>query len=182
MKNIEIIDNFFDNFKSIKESFKNIPLHEREEYKKRNMITDEDKKLLKDSNFPGKRSDPLHRAEPFLFNLTIKEIFDKINAKQFNEISLDCSVHLRTATDDTQDFIHKDPSRLGMLVYLSETNLKSGTGFYREDSDKPYLKIPFIQNSAVIFPGHIRHKSLLNYGNDINDGRLTLNGFIHQLN
>ena len=181
MKNIEVVDNFFDNFNNIEEAFKKIPLYEREEYKKRNIITDEDRKLLKDSNFPGRRSDSLHRVHPFLFNLIIKEIFDKINGKQFKEINLDCSVHLRTGTDETQDFIHKDPTKLGMLVYLSATNLESGTAFYQEDSDKSYLKIPFIQNSAVIFPGHIRHKSLLNYGSDINDGRLTLNGFIHQL-
>ena len=47
---------------------------------------------------------------------------------------------------------------------------------YDED-ENPTQTINFVQNRAVIFPGHIKHKSLLNYGNNLDDGRLTLNCF-----
>jgi len=182
MKNIEIVNNFFSSFENIKESFKSIPLYEIEEYKKRNTITGEDKKKLQYSNFPGKRSESLHRTHPFLFNLIIKEIYDNLNREGFNHINIDCCLHLRLGKDNHKDFIHTDPTVASMVVYLSNTNIKSGTAFYEPESNKPYLKVPFIQNSAVIFPGHLRHKSILNYGNNINDGRLTLNGFIYRLN
>ena len=97
-----------------------------------------------------------------------------------------CGIHLRLANDNEKDFIHTDnaseESFLNMLIYLSETNLNSGTGFYKEGIEEPYLIVPFIKNTAVFFPGHkIRHKSLLNYGKNIRDGRLTLNGFIRAL-
>jgi hypothetical protein len=182
MKNIEIVSNFFDDFENIKEAFKSIPLYGIDDYKKRTIITAEDKEKLQHSNFPGKRSESLHRTYPFLFNLILREIFNKINKMGFNEIRIDCCLHLRLGEDNPNDFIHTDPSLASMLVYLSDTNLKSGTAFYPPESDKPYLKVPFIQNSAVFFPGRFRHKSILNYGNDIHDGRLTLNGFLYRLN
>tara|TARA_Y100001951_G_C11207335_1_gene220829 strand:+ start:222 stop:788 length:567 start_codon:yes stop_codon:yes gene_type:complete len=181
MKSIEIIDNFFDSFDNIKEAFKSIPLYEADEYRKRNSVLPEDKELLNKSTFPGKRSDALHRSHPFLFNLILKEIFYKIKEGGYSQIKLDCSVHLRLAKDNADDFIHVDPALL-MVVYLSETNLKSGTAFYEKGSNKPCFIQPFIQNTAVFFPGYIRHRSWLNYGTNIDNGRLILNGFIYEFN
>jgi Rps23 Pro-64 3,4-dihydroxylase Tpa1-like proline 4-hydroxylase len=40
------------------------------------------------------------------------------------------------------------------------------------------VSVKSIKNRCVFFDSRIRHGSILNYGNDINDGRLTINGFI----
>ena len=60
MKEINIIDGFFDNFNLIKDAFKNIPLYNLKQYKK---------KFNEKSNWPGYRSDNLINVNPFLYNL-----------------------------------------------------------------------------------------------------------------
>ena len=194
MRNIEIVHNFFDNFENIRESFKTIPLYSEEEYKKRTIINERDRSLLSYAHFPGTRSESLHRTSPFIFNLILKEFFDKINDTGYKNTTMDCCLHLRLKKDNAGEFIHTDPTVTTMIVYLGPTNMASGTAFYSnaevrslphgvryKDSDKPYFTVPFIQNTAVFFPGNIRHSSLLNFGNNIHDGRLTLNGFVYSL-
>ena len=61
-----IIENFFDNFKNIKDTFKKIPLYSLKEY---------NKKFHKYENWPGKRSQALHDDYPFLFNLIIYFVY-----------------------------------------------------------------------------------------------------------
>ena len=45
------------------------------------------------------------------------------------------------------------------------------------DNDE-IVNVKYIQNRAVIFHSKRLHKSHLNFGKNINDGRLTLNSFI----
>ena len=75
----------------------------------------------------------------------------------------------------TKDWPHKDSSRYALIVYLSKTNLNSGTVFYN-DKREVITDISFVNNRAILFNGQIPHKSKLNYGED-SDIRLTLNGF-----
>lgn len=60
--------------------------------------------------------------------------------------------HKRLDKDKNKDFIHVDPTDTA-LIYLSETNINSGTVFYRNvpDSDKPQLigDVKFIQSNCV---------------------------------
>ena len=179
MKNIEIVENFFTNFNNIEDEFKKIPIYNCETYKNKQTKTDKDREMLKYTNFPGLRSESIHIVNPFLFNYILDTIFNKLNGR-FNNINLDVSTHLRLQNDKPN--VHIDPTLSTMIVYLSKTNMDSGTGFYRTKEDKePYMVVPAIQNTAVFFPGSIPHSSILNYGNDIDDGRLTLNGFIWDL-
>ena len=181
MRNIEVIDNFFNNFDNIKDEFKKIPMYDCETYKKKQVNVSNDIEYLKDSFFPGLRSESFHIRNAFAFNLVMETIFNKLNSS-YGNIFLDVSTHLRLAEDDAKDYVHTDPTISTMIVYLSETNMKSGTGFYKTREDTtPYMTVPAIQNTAVFFPGSIPHKSLLNYGTNIDDGRLTLNGFIYDL-
>lgn len=166
-----IVDNFFDNFYNIEECFKKIPLYNLKQY---------NKKFPKIGTWPGYRSADLSIVNPFLYNLVVKEIFDKFKIDFFTSarfIEMKSVMHLRTANSE-EDWIHKDDSQKTLLIYLSKTNLESGTCLYEEDNS-PSTTVKFVQNRALLFDANVKHSSLLNYGNDINDGRLTINCFIN---
>lgn len=166
------VDDFFDNFHNIKNEFKNIKLYTIEEFKKLELIPE-------GVYWPGKRSYDLSITNPFLFNLLVKEYFDKFkDILPYNQIQFKSVIHLRLSSDNKQDYIHTDNDLATLIVYLSDTNLKSGTALYPDNSDIPDTIIKAKQNRAIIFDAKKRHKSLLNYGNNIDDGRLTLNVFL----
>tara|TARA_A100001015_G_C14950754_1_gene696640 strand:- start:1195 stop:1449 length:255 start_codon:yes stop_codon:yes gene_type:complete len=77
-----------------------------------------------------------------------------------------------------KDWIHKDDvkSQFSGLVYLSPTNLESGTRFY-DDKENEIADIKFVQNRFVFFNGNYNHMSIGNHGTNIENGRLTLNAF-----
>ena len=174
-----VVDNFFDNFQNIQEHFKKIPLYNHTKYHK---------KLGKEqgSKWPGKRSLPLNTEQPFLFNLIMNEMFVKFHNcfENGRKIKMAASVNLRLNKDDKKDFVHTDdPYLFTLMIYLSETNLKSGTGLFDTiTSKKPNTIVDFVQNRAFLFNSKIPHKSLHNYGSNINNGRLTLNCFIKYIN
>ena len=64
-----------------------------------------------------------------------------------------------------------------MLVYLSPTNLNSGTDLYNEN-DEMITSFKFVQNRAVLFSSSYKHRAINNHGTDVNNGRLTLNIFM----
>ena len=168
---IIVVDNFFDNFNNIKDRFKEISLYSLDEFLKLN------KKEDREQGWPGKRSFDFYKAEPFLFNLILNEFHTKFD-NFFNNKKFWCRsyAHLRLNEDNEKDFIHTDPVDYSLLIYVSETNLNSGTCFY-DDNNNVTQTVNFIQNRAVLFPGHIKHCALNTYGINIDDGRLTLNAF-----
>ena len=163
-----VADDFFSDFERIENEFKKIKLHNTESF---NKLSNDNQK------WPGLRSLNLNQESPFLYNLTLKEINEKLKFgklmanKQFNFY---LHTHLRLNQDE--DWIHKDYSYCSMIVYLS-TNLDSGTAFYDEKTNEPNMIVNAVKNRCILFDSSVRHKSLKNYGNDLNDGRLTLNGF-----
>ena len=165
-----IIENFFDNFKNIKDSFKKIPLYSLKEY---------NKKFHKYENWPGKRSRALHDDYPFLFNLIMKELNTKTPLFKDRLLTINSFIHLRLNEDTDKDWIHVDPDDYTLMVYLSETNLKSGTAIYPDEENIPNTTVGFVQNRAVLFRGKQRHKAINSYGNNLENGRLTLNCFIN---
>jgi hypothetical protein len=173
MKTI-IIDNFFDNFQNIENEFKNITLYNQNEYNQKLNLTD---------TWPGKRSEPLHKVNPFLFNLFLKEFDNKFDNFFKNKyFTVRTSIHLRLNDDDEKDWIHTDKEyQYTLLVYLSETNLSSGTLIY--DQNKNVITdIKFVKNRALLFDARYLHKSSKNFGNDIKTGRLTFNAFFDKFN
>ena len=172
MKEITIVDGFFDNFNIIKDSFKNIPLYNLKEFKK---------KFSEKANWPGYRSDNLINVNPFLYNLILKELFNKVKNNFLipgSNMEMRAVIHLRPS-NSVKDWIHTDPVDKTLLVYLSETNLDSGTCLYEED-DSPSTIVKFVQNRAVMFDGKIKHSTLQQYGNNVENGRLTLNCFFER--
>lgn len=171
-----VVENFFSNFENIKDHFKKIPLYDLDTFNK--------EYAEEQQAWPGHRSDDLARSNPFLFNLVVKELYEKFGKNLSPHLNMSSYLHLRLAQDDQKDWIHTDDKHhLSLLVYLSETNLKSGTCLYEKGFDsikneEPSMTVNFVQNRALLFDSSTYHKSMLNYGNNLDTGRLTLNCFI----
>ncbi len=169
MKHI-IVDNFFENFNYIENSFKEIKMYNKKEYMS---------KFQTIEDWPGKRSYVLNLENTFLFNLFVREFDIKFN-NPFNGINTNIKshIHLRVKKDGSKDWIHRDSamSNYTCLIFLSKTNLDSGTNIYSENKEI-ITSVKFVQNRAVLFDSNYLHSAFGHYGNDVNDGRLTLNAF-----
>jgi hypothetical protein len=169
---INVRYNFIPNVSQIYNLCKNkIPLYKVEDHPghQDNKTTD---------SWPGTRSLDLAESEPFFYLNLMDLIKNKFNIVYSNYVSIDAFVHLRLKNDDHKDWIHTDQTDT-ILIYLSPTNLLSGTSFFSDD-EQEISNVKFVQNSAVYFDGQIRHKSISNYGDNIDDGRMTINIFCHK--
>lgn len=167
-----VIENFFDNFELLEPEFKKIPLYDFDSFPEKD----------ENSVWPGKRSLQLGKTHPFIWQLTNKEIQQKSGNEKlmYSRWRMSVNTHLRLGKDEEPDYIHTDPDDYTMIVFLSKTNLKSGLNIYDENKQETQ-NIKFVQNRAVIFDSKQYHRSSLNYGDNINNGRLTLNCFINFL-
>ena len=131
-------------------------------------------------SWPGKRSAKLNEVQHFLEFFILETAIHKfkINRNRYSHAS--SYVHVRLDEDNKKDFIHQDTGVDTLLVYLSPTNINSGTVFYADDKKTPITDVSFIQNTAVMFDGSIYHCSKNNFGQDVNDGRMTLNLFLRK--
>jgi len=164
---LQVVDNFFDNLERIESDLKKIKLYSMDEF---------NQKFNHTQSWPGFRSQVLHKENPILFELFLKEFVQKFNIKSDFEINL--YLHLRLKDDQEKDWIHKDEFyHSSLIVYLSQ-NLDSGTNFYQETKNKEDMVISMLKNRCILFDSHTNHKSRLNFGNNLEDGRLTMNGFI----
>ena len=112
----------------------------------------------------------------------INEVYNHVKSiKTFDSKNYPNDPNVNTARLDEHkeiDFIHKDePHMYSMLVYLSPTNLSSGTDLYNEN-DEVINSVKYVQNRALVFNSSYKHKAVNNHGTDINNGRLTLNIFM----
>jgi hypothetical protein len=164
---LQVVDNFFDNLNRIESNLKKIKLYSQEEF---------NKKFNDTQTWPGFRSQAIHLENPILFELFLKEFTQKFNLRGYFEINL--YLHLRLQEDQQKDWIHKDnPHDASLIIYLNE-NLDSGTNFYQDTNDKEDMVIGMLKNRCILFNSMVNHKSRLNFGNNLEDGRLTMNGFI----
>jgi hypothetical protein len=163
---IKIIDNFFNVYSKDYYTFaKQLTFYEADKYKE---LTGH-----KNVDFPGRRTLQLSEVSPFFYLNIVNNVYDKFNLKLDNNAGVYCHVRFE---NDRDDWIHTDKGTT-ILIFLSETNLESGTTFY-DSNDNLTDDIGFIHNRAVMFNGSIRHMSKKNYGTSIENGRLTINIFI----
>ena len=87
----------------------------------------------------------------------------------------------RTEETEKEDYVHQDNCWVSGLVYLSRTNLDSGTQFYDSENGNITQTVKFVQNRAVFFKASMWHRVLNGHGTDIGDGRYTLNTFFGYL-
>tara|TARA_Y100001937_G_scaffold123045_1_gene185281 strand:- start:735 stop:1301 length:567 start_codon:yes stop_codon:yes gene_type:complete len=180
MKSI-VVDDFFEDITEVYNHVKSIKTYDCENYPKdsdTDTFISNGKAYEAKIDWPGYRSDQLAGKDDWLlekFSQGFKKHFTGLIRGQFN---LHMFSHLRLEKDNETDFIHKDlPHTYSMLIYLSPTNLNSGTDLYNENKEM-VNSFKFVQNRAIIFNSGYYHKAINNHGNDLDDGRLTLNIFM----
>ena len=174
-----VVEDFFEQFDLIKDEFKKIPLYDSVELTKLNRETFNLTENGGEETWPGSRSEPLFKVSPFLEALFLQTFDNKFkNFFADKKVSCKTSLHLRLDKDDTSDWIHQDNevADYSLLVYLSDTNLQSGTGLYNPKKEL-ITDVKFVQNRAFLFTIDYFHKAIGNHGNDIHDCRLTFNAF-----
>lgn len=183
---IQQINNFFNYFPKALQYFKEVPLYSNEEYNERLKKNFPDN--FEKENWPGQRSDDL--AANGMFTTYLMSTMKQHKIWMPERFSFKAHVHLRLNDPNDKDWIHHDAGQPAnepkcfktLLVYLSPTNLSSGTNFYlQEDPNTLFTTIGFVQNSAVHFTPGILHSSKSNYGDSKENGRLTLNVFFYEL-
>ena len=161
---LQLVDNFFDDINYILEFTEQLEFLDINSFNFKTGETDA---------WPGLRTYSLDTQPPLhaLINFYVRKRFF------LPDLEPAYFFHKRGNEDNSTDWIHKDASKLALIVYLSETNLKSGTTFYDEEKNIT-TDIGFVQNRAILFNGQVPHKSKLNFG-DKDNMRLTLNGFFY---
>jgi|TARA_R100001460_G_scaffold65438_1_gene105758 hypothetical protein len=164
---IKIVDNFFDYYShDYYDCVKQLPFYNIDEFRERTNITNQ--------NWPGTRTEPIEKVAPFLFLNVVELIKRKLNM-DLTKKGHGMYCHARYE-NDKPDWIHTDPG-YSVLIFLSDTNLESGTAFF-DDKDNMVDRIGFVHNRALLFDGQkYRHMSLKNYGDSIDNARLTINTF-----
>jgi len=163
------VDEFFTNFNEVLDICKGIELHTSEKYPW--------KSIYKSSSWPGFRSGPMNKINIEFQNMFVKQFQNKFG-DYFRGLpfEVDMFTHLRLA-DGKEDWIHTDsPLNYSCLVYMSDTNLNSGTQLYNNKNEL-IADFRFLQNRAIIFDSRYAHKALNNHGTNIDNGRLTVNAF-----
>ena len=166
-KNIKIIYNFFD--------FPNLMY---ENCKKLNFYTlEEMNKIIPGKyDWPGKRTLSFEKENPFLHLHILSYLkLNGIDVDKYKRIVT--YAHIRLAEDEEKDWIHRDNCDTA-LIYLSNTNLDSGTQFLADDQENEISKANFVQNTCVYFEKGLYHTSFGNHGHTIEDARMTLNIFM----
>ncbi len=167
-----VIDNFFEDINEIYNYVKTL-----ETFNSKNYPNDPNVNTAK-IDWPGYRSNQLAGKDVWLTNKFGNAFRKHLTGLITGQFQLHMFSHLRLDEHNEADFIHNDsPHIYSMLVYLSPTNLNSGTNLYNEN-DEMITSFKFVQNRAVLFSSSYKHKAINNHGTDVNDGRLTLNIFM----
>lgn len=165
------IYNFFDPLyvDSIYNECKKLKFYSLEEY---------EQKFGSIGTWPGQRTEPFIRSNPIFYSYLASILKNHdIYFENYREAFAAC--HIRYAEDEKKDFIHKDDADT-VIIYLSRTNLESGTKFYADDLKSEISCSRFVQNSAVFFKQGMAHGSFGNHGNNIDNVRMTINIFLHK--
>ena len=166
-------ENFFNNLDYILPELHKIKLYSKKEY---------DNEFPNNGQlWPGYRSADLTIINPILTSFVLDKL-QNVKILQNQNLKIHLYLHLRTKEDEKDEFIHTDDDfyKYGGLIYLNDTNLNSGTKIY-EDKDQMINDIKYVKNRLIIFNGSYRHKGYGYFGNNSENGRLTLNLFIRDL-
>jgi len=160
------IDNFFENINVIYKECKKLKFYTLGE-----LPSDPD------INWPGKRTEELFKVNKLLQYFVEKYLIlnDIITVKSNKKISM--FAHARFKGEENKDWIHKDKATLGCLLYLSPTNLNSGTYLFSEKNEI-INDFKFVQNRFIAYDANYNHMAYGHHGDTIDNCRLTLNIFI----
>ena len=135
--------------------------------------------------YPGLKTDEFSRVNPLLDSFILKQVDAADTWFTKNTYVVNQYAHLRLDGDDSEEFIHQDfPHDWAYVVYISDTNLESGTKMYKSLQDSIEDEITFtkfVENRIILFDVGVPHMAWGNHGKDLEDGRLTINGFCKYL-
>ena len=160
-----ILENFFNNFKSLEPEFKKIELHSREWHEQR-----QGHELY----WPGKRSEKLSVVSPFLHELIRLNLLYHLGYLPYfqDNWTFEGHLHLKTENDNKGESIHRDPSAYSGMIYLTDSTLGETCLF--DERDNPTVRVYPVKNRLFLFPGDVDHGAINNYGDNIDNGRLNL--------
>jgi hypothetical protein len=162
------VDNFFERIDIIYSEIKKIKMYSFESHPQYQNINT--------SKWPGFRSLELGDCNPIFKYLCVKFFF--LHNLITQNSSVDIYAHERLKNNQHDDFIHRDTTtKHTILIYVSPTNLDSGTKFYNEN-DQIINDIKFVQNRLIFFDGRYKHSAYGHHGDNKNNSRITLNAFI----
>jgi len=159
-----ILDNFFPHLPHMLDNLK-----QREHW-----VSSEHPVQPQAGTWPGKRSLNYMETDPVLSSLFTVCVGEHM--PEYSQGAL-CT-HWRFG--DNKDWVHVDNMTCTGIVYLSETNMNSGTQFFDRNPDEGgqvILDVPFVQNRCVLFYGNPYHCSKSNYGESEDNARFTMNFF-----
>ena len=142
-------------------------------------VEDYNNKFSLYDHWPGLRTQNLRLSNPILYIHVLTLLKQRgINIQKYSHIDGYC--HIRLNSDEDKDWIHEDETDTA-LIYISPTNLESGTKFYIYNDNQHFLinEIKFLQNTCLFFETGLLHRSFGNHGTEINNGRMTLNFFMY---
>lgn len=140
-------------------------------------------KITSKAAWPGFRTKDLKDSCPEIFN-QVKESIEKLELPFLKNTTFKMYAHVRLKKDQQSDFIHTDVADdtiYSGLIYLNKTNLESATLFY-DDKDNIICGVKYVQDRLIIFSSAYRHMSFNNFGDHIDNGRVTLNLFFKNEN
>jgi len=166
---IKIIYNFFNFHQNIYNICKKLEFYNCDDFKK---------SFGGDNNWPGKRTQNLIDYNYALYTHIMSFLnLNMIPTEDYKKVTAYC--HVRFSKDKDIDWVHEDPCDTA-IIYLSPTNLESGTSFFATDKQTEISNVKFIQNTCIFFNQGLQHQSVGNHGQDINDARMTLNVFMYK--
>ena len=170
---IFILDNFFtpDVLTIVGDEIKKLEFFDKDSYPHKQNLT---------ANYPGKRTDNLTQAHPLLDSYILRHIERSGAPFVGGNWVQNQYAYLRLEEDNAFEYRHTDPYDWAYLIYLSDTNFNSGTRFYEsmeEGKQDEVANVRFVQNRLVMFHSDYPHRSWGNHGKNLEDGRLTINGF-----
>ena len=168
-KSIKVTHDFLNLNEHIYVLCKNFTFYNQDEYNNRFNVNE---------SWPGQRTFNLSQENPFLHIhlLSILEM-NGVEINKYKDIVSHC--HIRFAEDNSKDWAHVDPNMDTAIIYLSKTNLNSGTKFFNTQNQE-IASIAFVQNTCVFFEEPLLHSSFGNHGDNIDNARMTLNIFCHK--
>lgn len=169
-KRLVVVEDYFDHLNLLLPEIKKIKLYNCKQFNKK--YTDQIQK------WPGQRSGDLLQENPILLAYALS-YFNKFSL-DVNKIRVFSYVHFRGDDSLGKDWIHKDKCDYSMLIYLNETNPDSGT-YILDDNGNVISDVKYVQNRAVVYSGSHNHLAYGHFGDSPENGRLTLNFFIHYI-
>ena len=164
------VENFFPRLDTILPQIKKIKLYTQDEFNKINNTN---------TTWPGLRSLILESTNPILHEFICNLLFKNHKILGKGKYVVKIYLHLRTEEDQQLDWIHKDSETFAALIYISKTNLNSGTYLYDDNRDV-VNDIKVVRNRFVLYSGQYFHKAYGHFGSNVDDGRLTINLFIEK--